>query len=99
MEIIDRENAGSYECTDDTKYVLEVISHRNSNLAKGRYLLAKSSGKDAADILTIFAVKELFNIRALSVRLVTNDHFGNTLKEICDFFRYKLEIVNLKDRK
>lgn len=59
VEIIDRENAGKYPSSEETKdvYVIEVMSQRNQNLSQGRHILAKSSLKDAADILIVFMVK------------------------------------------
>jgi hypothetical protein len=96
VEIIDRENAGNYECFDERKYVIEVISHKNENLAKGRYLLAMSSSKDAADILMTFLIKDIFNIKPIAIKLVTNDHFGDTLKEVCQSYKYNLVVDKVK---
>lgn len=37
-------------------YVLEVVAKNQENLATGRFLVAESTGKDAADILIILAL-------------------------------------------
>ena len=42
-------------------------------------MVAKSISKDAADIVISFIIKELFNVKNMTVRLVTNDHFGTTI--------------------
>lgn len=41
---------------DGEVYCLEVVSKGRENLASGRYLVAESTGKDAADILIILAL-------------------------------------------
>jgi hypothetical protein len=79
--------------------VIEVISHKNSNLAKGRYILAQSTGKDAADLVTVMIITKLFSIRKMDIKLVTNDHFGGTLKDIYHSRGENLVIYNVKEKK
>ena len=73
-----------------------MVSQKNANLAKGKHIIARSNRKDAADILIVFMVKELFNIRKLEIRLVTKDHFGETMKEICDYLGHRISITYAK---
>lgn len=40
-------------------YVIEVVAKHNTNIAKGKYLIAESQGKDASDILIIVALTKL----------------------------------------
>jgi hypothetical protein len=37
-------------------YCIEIVSKNNENIAKNRYLIAESTGKDAADILIIIVL-------------------------------------------
>ena len=57
-------------------------------------MIAKSIAKDAADIVMSFMIKELFNIKNMSVRLVTNDHFGTTIEEICGYLGYDFKVIS-----
>lgn len=76
--------------------MIEVVSQKNTNLVKGRYVVAKSNRKDAADILIVLMAKELFNIRKLTLTLVTEDHFGEAMQDICNSLQEKIVIVNGK---
>jgi hypothetical protein len=40
--------------------------------------------------------KDLFNIRKITLTLVTEDHFGEAMKDICESFGEKIRIVNGK---
>lgn len=42
--------------TDPSSYCIEVVSLNGVHLAMGRYLLAESKGRDAADILVMMAL-------------------------------------------
>lgn len=83
IEIIDRENSGTYVAEENGQFIFEVVSKRNASLARGNYVVANSIAKDSADIVISFIIKELFNMKNMTVRLVTNDHFGTTIEEIC----------------
>ena len=83
--MIDRENAGKYELSpeeENTFYVIEAVSMQNENLAKGKYVTANSKGKDAADLLTVLMLYEIGKIPDATTYLITNDHYGVTLKGI-----------------
>lgn len=70
----------------------------NSNLAKGRYLAAKSTKKDAADILIIMSIYSILSLTSASVILITCDHFGEALSEVLSpYFPHRLESVRKKN--
>ena len=54
----------------------------NKNLAKGKYMLAESQKKDAADILIVIVICEILRLTNADVILITGDHFGCVLQEI-----------------
>lgn len=59
----------------------------NRNLAKGKYIIAGSQKKDAADILIVFIICEILRVTNAEVVLITSDHFGGVLAEIItDYF-------------
>lgn len=57
--IIDRENIKCEVVGEFGMYVIEVVAKHNTNIAKGKYLIAESQGKDASDILIIVALTKL----------------------------------------
>lgn len=63
-------------------YFIEVVSMNSEHMAKSKYLLAESKGKDAADILTIIVLWELSRLKLDRLLLLTKDHYGETLKPI-----------------
>ena len=59
------------------------MSSPRENLATGRYLVAESSGKDAADILILVVLIDLARtVGRAKITLITNDHFGKTMQPI-----------------
>ena len=75
-------------------YVLEVVAKNQENLATGRFLVAESSGKDAADILIILVLYELAKIDPkMRIVLVTNDHYGKTLQPIYKCLGANIEVI------
>ena len=61
-------------------YFLEVVSQHTEKNAKGRYLVAESKGRDAADILMVIVLTELSKMNMKETVLLTKDHFGETLR-------------------
>lgn len=57
--------------------------------------MAESTGKDAADILSIIVVYDLCKLVGRSkVTLITNDHFGRTLQPILESIGVKIQLSN-----
>lgn len=57
--------------------------------------MAESTGKDAADILSIIVVYDLCRLVGKSkVTLLTNDHFGRTLQPILESIGVKIILSN-----
>ena len=79
---------------ENGQFIFEVVSKRNVSLARGNYVVAQSIAKDAADIVMSFIIKELFNMKNMTVRLVTNDHFGTTIEEICECLKYDFKVIS-----
>ena len=53
------------------------------NLPKGKYLVASSTGRDAADILIVMAIYDITKLYPnKEIILLTNDHFGVSMQEI-----------------
>lgn len=84
--IIDRENIKTDSigsAIERDLYSIEIVSKGRDNLASGKYLVAQSSGKDAADILIIIVLYEIGRVLGqVDVTLLTKDHFGKTLVPI-----------------
>ena len=57
-----------------------MVNENNKNLAKGRFIAAASSKKDAADILISMIVYGILSQTDSQVYLVTKDHFGKVLE-------------------
>ena len=83
--IIDRENIKPdpfIHSQAESSYVLEIVAKGKENLTSGKYLVAESNGKDAADILIILVLHEISQLGKSSITLLTNDHFGRILQDI-----------------
>lgn len=75
-------------------YIIEVVSKNSEHLAKGKYLVAESKGKDAADILIIITMFELGKLGIKDITLFTSDHYGETLKPIFASLGINIKTVN-----
>jgi hypothetical protein len=87
MAVFNLQSMGSFP----DYYCVEVVSNNSETIAKSRYLLAESKGKDAADILTIIVIWELSKLKLDKIILLTKDHYGETLKPI--FAALGVEII------
>ena len=57
--IIDKENIGKLNFSDQidkNTYCLSVVTTQTQNLARGRYIIANSIKKDAADTLIVLVI-------------------------------------------
>lgn len=72
---------------------MEVISLNGVKCFNGKYLIAESKGKDAADIMIVMAIYEISKLRDVEITLVTKDHFGKTLQPIFNEFGVSINIT------
>ena len=72
--------------------IIEVVSEKNHNLARGLHVLAHSSRKDAADIIIVMLLYEFTKDKDIEITLITRDSFSITLKELLSPFGVKINL-------
>lgn len=74
------------------------MNKKNKNLAKGQFITADSTKRDAADIIMSVLIYEIAKTKNSRIILVTKDHFGTTLKDLINnIFKNKIEVFDPKD--
>lgn len=101
--VVDRENCGTFEkpaSIEMSTVWIEVVNKKNKNLAKGQFIAADSTKRDAADIIMSILIYEIAKTFQSRIILVTKDHFGTTLKDLINnIFKNKIEVFDPKDLK
>ena len=66
------------------------MSTPNVNLTKGRFIKARSTLTQSADIMIIWIIYKIAKLKDAYIELITLDHFGKTLEELVLHFNIKL---------
>jgi len=99
LVIIDRKHSTATDevLKDRENYVIEVVSKKHEGLPTGKYIVADSVAKDAADVLIIVLLCELARLTPKrNIWLVTQGQYAPTLQSIYSSLGISIHLLTKK---